>query len=221
MPSAAFTRLRDLEQAELDRRVGAEHLAGGDAEQQRVADLAGGAGDGDVDGRSVHWFISSITASANSRRADRGGVVSGGLEVVGDLLALCGSPRRSPSPCGRRPRARRGGASISTPDSISAVGFTLFWPLYFGAEPWVASNIAASVPMFAPGARPRPPIMPGAEVGHDVAVEVGQHDHVVLLGPRHELVAQVVDDPVLELDVAVVLARPRARPRGRARRRTS
>ena len=50
--------------------------------------------------------------------------------------------------------------SISTPDSSSAVGLTLFWPLYLGAEPWVASKIAPSVPMFAPGARPRPPIMP-------------------------------------------------------------
>ncbi len=49
---------------------------------------------------------------------------------------------------------------MSTPDSISAVGFTLFCPLYFGAEPCVASNIAASVPMLPPGARPRPPIMP-------------------------------------------------------------
>ena len=45
----------------------------------------------------------------------------------------------------------------------------------------------------------------GAEVGDDVAVEVRQHDHVVLLGARHELVAEVVDDPVLELDVRVVL----------------
>src|SRR3712207_8809413 len=41
---------------------------------------------------------------------------------------------------------------------------------------------------------------PGAEVRDDVAVEVGKHDHVVLLGPGHQLVAEVVDDPVLELD---------------------
>ena len=40
----------DLEQAQHDGLVGAEQLARGDAEQQRVADLAGGAGDGDVDG---------------------------------------------------------------------------------------------------------------------------------------------------------------------------
>ena len=38
-------RVGDLEQAQLDLLVGAEQLAGGDAEQERVADLAGGAGD--------------------------------------------------------------------------------------------------------------------------------------------------------------------------------
>ena len=48
----------DLEQAQCDRRVGAEHLAARDAEQDRVADLAGGAGDGDLDGESLTWFIS-------------------------------------------------------------------------------------------------------------------------------------------------------------------
>jgi hypothetical protein len=32
----------------VDLRVGAEQLAGSDAEEQRVADLAGGAGDGDL-----------------------------------------------------------------------------------------------------------------------------------------------------------------------------
>jgi len=58
--------IRDLEQGEDDGLVGAEHVAGGDAKEQRVADLAGGAGDGDADGAGcVHWFISSMTASAN------------------------------------------------------------------------------------------------------------------------------------------------------------
>ena len=55
--------------------------------------------------------------------------------------------------------------------------------------------------MLAPGARPEAADHAGAEVGDDVAVEVGEHDHVVLLRPRHELVAEVVDDAVLELDV--------------------
>jgi len=35
------------------RSIGTEHLTRGDAEKQRVADLAGGAGDGDVDGVSL------------------------------------------------------------------------------------------------------------------------------------------------------------------------
>ena len=38
----------DLEQAQHDRLVLAEHLTGRDAEEQRVADLAGGPGDGHV-----------------------------------------------------------------------------------------------------------------------------------------------------------------------------
>ena len=48
----------DLEQRQLDRRVGTEQLAAGDAEQDRVADLAGGAGDGDYFGGVSHLFIS-------------------------------------------------------------------------------------------------------------------------------------------------------------------
>ena len=46
-------RRRDLEQLQHDRRVGAEHRAGSDAEQQGVADLAGSAGDGNTN-RSRH-----------------------------------------------------------------------------------------------------------------------------------------------------------------------
>ena len=42
--------LRDLEQLQPDRPVGPEHLAGGDPEQERVADLPAGAGDRDGGG---------------------------------------------------------------------------------------------------------------------------------------------------------------------------
>ena len=52
----AFERLHrglDLEQAQHDRLVRAEELAGRDPVDERVADLAGGAGDGDVD---VAWW---------------------------------------------------------------------------------------------------------------------------------------------------------------------
>ena len=54
----------DLEQAQHHRLVGAEQLARGDAEQEGVADLAGGPGDGDVDGR-----VGCHGAEANRRRS--------------------------------------------------------------------------------------------------------------------------------------------------------
>ena len=50
-------RLRDLEQAQVDRLVRAEQLPAGDAEHDAVADLAGCAGDGDSYG-VAHRFIS-------------------------------------------------------------------------------------------------------------------------------------------------------------------
>ena len=49
---------------------------------------------------------------------------------------------------------------MSIPESIIAIGLTLFWPLYFGAEPWVGSKTAPFAPKLAPGARPSPPIRP-------------------------------------------------------------
>ena len=57
VPSAAFSAGGDLQQAQLDRHVRAEQLAGGDAEEQGVADLAGRAGDGDVDGSAGHGVL--------------------------------------------------------------------------------------------------------------------------------------------------------------------
>ena len=45
----------------------------------------------------------------------------------------------------------------------------------------------------------------GGEVGEDVAVQVREHEHVVLLRPLDELHAHVVHDPVVELDVAVLV----------------
>ena len=47
--------------------------------------------------------------------------------------------------------------NIISADKISDPGFTLSCPAYFGAVPWVASNNAASSPIFAPGAIPIPP----------------------------------------------------------------
>ena len=42
-------RRRDFEQVQVDRRIGAQHLAGGDAKGEGITDLAGGTGDGDID----------------------------------------------------------------------------------------------------------------------------------------------------------------------------
>ncbi len=64
---------RDLQHLQDHRLVGAEHLAGRDPEQQAVADLAGGAGDGDS---------------------------NGGFHGCGGLLAM--GPGRSVLPTGRR-----------------------------------------------------------------------------------------------------------------------
>ena len=78
-------------------------------------------------------------------------------------------------------------------------------PAYFGADPWTGSKTAPSTPMFAPGATPEAADEPRREVADDVAVQVGQDEHVVQLGLLDELHAHVVDDAVLELDPAVVV----------------
>jgi hypothetical protein len=46
--------VRDLQHLQDHRLVLAEHFAAGDAKQDRVADLARGAGDGDSDGGFGH-----------------------------------------------------------------------------------------------------------------------------------------------------------------------
>ena len=107
------------------------------------------------------------------------------------------------------------------PERIMAVGLTLFRPLYFGAEPWVASKIAIVVADVGARGDAEAADEARAEVGQDVAVEVGQHEHVVELGLLHELHAHVVDDAVLELDVGVLLGHLARRRRARARRCTS
>jgi hypothetical protein len=48
----ALQALRDLQQAQAHRAIGPQHGAGGDAEQQRVADLSARSGHGD--GRGIH-----------------------------------------------------------------------------------------------------------------------------------------------------------------------
>src|SRR4030095_9606007 len=95
--------------------------------------------------------------------------------------------------------------SISMPESIIAIGLTLFWPLYLGAEPWVASNTATRSPRLAPGATPEPADEARPEVRDDVAVQVGQQQHVEVLRLLDELHAHVVDQELVVGDVVVLL----------------
>ena len=60
----------DLEQLQDDGLVLAQHLAGSDAEQQGVADLAGGAGDGDANGFLAHGRLLGCCAILSAREGD-------------------------------------------------------------------------------------------------------------------------------------------------------
>src|SRR5439155_19142259 len=44
----------------------------------------------------------------------------------------------------------------------------------------------------------------GPEAGYEVAVEDGHYEHVELVGPHHELAAERVHPPVVELDVGML-----------------
>ena len=72
-------------------------------------------------------------------------------------------------------------SSICAAPSSSAQGLAMPLPAMSGAEPCTASKIAASVPMLAPGARPEAADQAGAQVGNDVAEQVGGDDDVELL----------------------------------------
>src|SRR3990172_4767252 len=56
-----------------------------------------------------------------------------------------------------------------------------------------------------PWGNSKPAHQAGAEVGEDIAVKVGEHQHVVQLRLLDELHAHVVDDAVLELDIGELL----------------
>ena len=90
-------RLRDLQQAQLDRGVGAEHLTAGDAEQQGVADLSGGARNGDLHG-GAHRLSPRNRITATARQPSPAG---------GCRRSTPGTPAWSGTP-GRRRRAAPG-----------------------------------------------------------------------------------------------------------------
>ena len=87
----------DLEQSQLDRAV-AEQRAAGEAEEQAVADLAGGAGDGDLQGSgSSRWTpVGEVEGGWSASDAS-----SATRCRPGGLLAFCPMPR--PVPAVRRP----------------------------------------------------------------------------------------------------------------------
>ena len=208
-------RVRDLEQAQLDLLVRAEHLARRDPKQQGVTDLAGCARHGDR-------FIEHLLYDGVSEltRTHGGRVVTRGLEVVGHLVALADH-------LGDAALHAVGGLGLVQVAQHQHAGehkrgrVDLVLALVLGGRAVRGLEDRAGCADVRAGREPEAADHAGAEVGDDVAVEVGQHDHVVLLGPRHELVAEVVDDAVLELDVGMALGHLRARPRGTARPRTS
>ena len=132
VPSAALTASGISSRLQLDRRVGAEHLAAGDAEEQRVADLAGGAGDGDLDGSSryplIGWRRRYASPAGGSRRSRRGTPASSG--TPGRRRRAAPGPwsssrsRRSPRIRARASRRTRetSGVSSSRPRAASAAG---------------------------------------------------------------------------------------------------
>ncbi len=134
----------DLQQRQVDGGVGAQQLAGGDAEEQGVADLAGGAGDGYSYGR-CHGKVGSSVGSCPRRSyaspssaafsvcagahrgddrvgvrvevaADVDGLALDAVQLLDDLSssAAAGAPRAARTP---RPARRRRSARPARPPS--------------------------------------------------------------------------------------------------------
>ncbi len=95
-------------------------------------------------------------------------------------------------------------SSICAAPSSSAHGLALPCPAMSGAEPCTASKIATSVPMLAPGARPRPPTRPAHRSEMMSPNRLVVDDDVELFRTHHQLHAGVVDDHLLELDFRVL-----------------
>ena len=79
-----------------------------------------------------------------------------------------------------------------------------------GAEPCTGSKMPGfESPRLADDARPSPPVTAGGDVGEDVAERVLHHEGVERGRIHDEQHRDAVDQPVLQLDVGVLLAERR------------
>ncbi len=105
------------------------------------------------------------------------------FEVIGHGLGIdCAFHTFNNQVCRFSPTAY--GAASSQRREWYEPGFTLSWPAYFGAVPWVASNRAHSSPMFTPGAIPIPPTCAARASGNVVTVQVHTGDNIILRAGR-------------------------------------
>ena len=115
-PSSAPMRRLDLEQAQHDGLVGAEQLPARDAVHERVADLARGAGDGDVDGVRA---CAEITRRAHVGRSDTSSSTSRASvsSAMRSAAPRCTAPW---SGCASRTRRRNRRCTSSRSTAMSA-----------------------------------------------------------------------------------------------------
>ena len=129
-PSSAGMRGLDLEQPQHDRLVGAEQLPAGDAVDERVADLARGAGDGDVEGvcamraklpgGSRPAEPTAIDASSSSSRASVSSAMRSAAPVLPAPWSGCArrtSRRNRRCTSSRSMASRRGGRAPPSPSA--------------------------------------------------------------------------------------------------------
>src|SRR5664280_2708097 len=211
----------DLEEAQHDRLVRTEQLTGRDAEEEGVADLAGGAGDGDVD----WWFGCHgprLTRSvAIGRTWEPGARVGPPLQVVddgrGELRALdLGGTLHQPGEVvgdhsvgdGRLQRGHDVGGGLGPPQVLvhhhareqdgSGVDLVLAGVLGSGAVGGLEDTVAGHVVDVPPGCDADAAHLGGQGIGEIVAVEVGGGQDVELLGARQDLLEGDVGDAVLD-----------------------
>ncbi len=135
----------DLQQLQLDRGVLAEQVPARDPEEQAVADLAGGAGDGDLDGGSAHgrllvclgsvvWTSVPTLARVVPARAPR--LVGCWRDPAPDPAAQ--RPRRER----RRPRHRA--LQPRRPAAAAAASRGGSWTTYACSPSWASRSGAAT-----------------------------------------------------------------------------